>query len=329
MDHRLPSIDSLYVFAVAARHLSFTAAAAELHRTQSAVSHRVKALEAEIGARLFERGARGLELTAPGRALARQVDQAISDISRTLAELSRAAEPRNLRITLLPSVASRWLMPRLPRFLERHADIEVQVIADARVLDLRAERIDLAIRFGHGRYRGHVATWLMGDRVLPVCAPQLVAGRPAVATIDALLELPLLHDSGADGDGSLSDWHSWLDQLGRQNAPHRAGQRFSHAGLAIEAAVLGLGVALARLSLVTDYLSVGSLICPLALSTATAFSYHLVALPHVAGLPEVVLFSDWLRTEARQTTASVAHIEPEEKRLRAALNLPPSSVFSA
>jgi LysR family glycine cleavage system transcriptional activator len=320
---RLPSIDSLYVFAVAARHLSFTAAAAELHRTQSAVSHRVKALEAEIGTQLFERGARGLELTAPGRALARQVDQAISDISRTLAELSRATEPRHLRVTLLPSVASRWLMPRLPRFFELHPDIEVQVIADARVLDLRAERIDLAIRFGHGRYRGHVATFLMADRVLPVCAPQLVFGRrAAIATIDALLELPLLHDSGAEGDGSLSDWQSWLDQLDRPDAPHHAGQRFSHAGLAIEAAVLGLGVALARLSLVTDYLANGALICPLTLSTATAFSYHLVALPQVAGLPEIVLFSDWLRSEAGRTAPLVAHIELEEKRLRAALNLP-------
>ncbi|MBV8147135.1 MAG: LysR family transcriptional regulator [Gammaproteobacteria bacterium] len=323
---RLPSIDSLYVFAVAARHLSFTAAAAELHRTQSAVSHRVKALEAEIGARLFERSARGLELTAAGRALARQVDQAISDISRTLAELGRAAQPRNLRITLLPSVASRWLMPRLPRFLEQHPDIEVQVIADARVLDLRAERIDLAIRFGHGRYRRHVATLLMGDRVLPVCAPQLIGGRAAIVTIDALLELPLLHDSGAEGDGSLSDWHSWLDQLGRPAAPHRAGQRFSHAGLAIEAAVLGLGVTLARLSLVTDYLASGALICPLALSTATAFSYHLVALPEVAGLPEVMLFSNWLRTEARHTAAVVEQIGHEEERLRVTLNLPAASV---
>jgi LysR family glycine cleavage system transcriptional activator len=326
---RLPSIDSLYVFAVAARHLSFTAAAAELHRTQSAISHRVKALEAEIGARLFERGARGLELTAAGRALAQEVDQAISDISRTLAALRRAAQPRGLRITLLPSVASRWLLPRLPRFLERHPDIEVQVIADSRVIDLRAERIDLAIRFGHGRYRGHVATLLMRDRVLPVCAPQLVAGRSAIATIDTLLELPLLHDSGAEGDGSLSDWHSWLDQLGRPDPCHRAGQRFSHAGLVIEAAVLGLGVALARLSLITDHLSDGALICPLALSTATAFSYHLVALPQVAGLPEVVLFSDWLRTEARQTAAAAAAIEQEENRLRTALTLPPSSVYSA
>ena len=325
---RLPSIDSLYVFAVAARHLSFTAAAAELHRTQSAVSHRVKALETEIGTRLFERGARGLELTAAGRALARQVEQAISDISRTLVELSRTAEPRKLRITLLPSVASRWLMPRLPRFLEQHPDIEVQVLADARVLDLRAERIDLAIRFGHGRYRGHVATLLMGDRVVPVCAPQLLAGRAATATIDALLELPLLHDSGAEGDGSLSDWHSWLDQLGRPEAPHRGGQRFSHAELAIEAAVLGVGVALARVSLVTDYLSRGALVCPLALSTPTAFSYHLVALPEVAGLPEVVLFSDWLRTEARHTTAAAAHFEEEEARLRAALALPPRGAGS-
>lgn len=325
----MPSIDSLYVFAVAARHLSFTAAAAELHRTQSAVSHRVKALEEEIGTRLFERSARGLELTAPGQALARQVDQAISDISRTLAGLGRAAQPRKLRITLLPSVASRWLVPRLPRFFAQHPDIEVQVIADARVLDLRAERIDLAIRFGHGRYRGHVATLLMCDRVLPVCAPHLLAGRAAITTIEALLELPLLHDSGAEGDGSLSDWHSWLDQLGCSDLSHRAGQRFSHAGLAIEAAVLGVGVALARLSLVTDHLASGALLCPLALSTATAFAYHLVALPQVAALPEVLLFSDWLRTEATQTAGVVASLAPEEKRVRATLNLPAATVYSS
>lgn len=322
---RLPSIDALYIFAVAARHLSFTAAAAELHRTQSAVSHRVKSLETEIGARLFERGTRGLELTAAGRALARQVDQAISDISRTLATLGRAAEPRTLRVTLLPSVASRWLMPRLPRFLERYPDIEVQVIADTRVLDLRAERIDLAIRFGHGRYRGHVATFLMGDRMLPVCAPQLLTDRSPISTIDALLELPLLHDSGAEGDGSLSDWHSWLDQLGRPNVPHSAGQRFSHAGLVIEAAVFGLGVALARLSLVVDHLASGALICPLPLSTATAFTYHLVAQPQVAGLPEVVLFSEWLRSEAKETAAAAVQIETEAQRLRAGIGPPPAS----
>jgi len=115
---RLPALDSLYVFAVAARHLSFTAAAQELHRTQSAVSHRIKALESEIGVPLFERLTRGLELTQAGAALAHRLNEAIADISRTIAELDRVGEARTLRVTMLPSVASRWLMPRLSRFFK-------------------------------------------------------------------------------------------------------------------------------------------------------------------------------------------------------------------
>jgi LysR family transcriptional regulator, glycine cleavage system transcriptional activator len=305
---RLPSIDSLYVFAVAARHLSFTVAASELHRTPSAVSHRIKALESEIGVRLFNRSARGLELTAAGQELAHQVDQAINDIMRTIAGFGRTDGPSTLRITLLPSVASRWLMPRLPRFCEQHPEIEVQVIADARVLDLRAEHIDLAIRFGHGRYRGYSSTLLMADRMVPVCSPRLLGGRASIGTIEALLALPLLHDSATESDGSHTDWRSWLDQLERPDLPCHSGQRFSQAGLAIEAAVLGLGVALARVSLVTDHLANGTLICPLPLTSATPYAYHLVARPEAAGLPNILLFSDWLRAEATETLALAARM---------------------
>jgi LysR family transcriptional regulator, glycine cleavage system transcriptional activator len=301
---QLPQFDSLYVFSVAARHLSFTAAAAELHRTQSAVSHRIKALEAELGVPLFIRLTRRLVLTAAGQALARQVNQAIADIARTIAELDKVGETRSIRVTTLPSVASRWLMPRMSRFLDLHPDIEVHVIADSRPLDLRVEDIDLAIRFGRGRYPGHSTSLLMRDRVLPVCSPAFIAERGPIATLDALLELPLLHDSAAEGDGSLSDWQSWFDQLGRKDAPCHAGQRFSNAALLIEAAALGLGVALGRFSLVADHFSTGTLICPLPLATATAFSYYLVALSESAALPNIVRFRHWLRAEAAATVSA-------------------------
>lgn len=313
---RLPPLDALYVFAVAARHLSFTAAATELHRTQSAVSHRIKALERDIGVLLFRRHIRGLELTRAGEVLADRLNQAIADISRTISDLDRTDEARRLRVTMLPSVASRWLMPRLPRFCQQYPEIQVQVIAEARVTDLRAEGIDLAIRFGHGRYRQLQATFLMKDRMLPVCNPQLIADRQPVTTIDELLDLPLLHDSAAEGDGSMSDWRSWLEQLGRADVSGHAGQRFSHAGLAIEAAVHGLGVALARLSLVADHLSNGTLICPLALTTPTAFAYYLVALPEVAALPTAVRFMEWLQQEAKDMEIAAARIQAEEARVR-------------
>jgi LysR family transcriptional regulator, glycine cleavage system transcriptional activator len=317
---RLPAFDSLYVFAVAARHLSFTAAGNELHRTQSAVSHRIKALENEIGVPLFERLARGLELTSAGAALAHRLNEAIADISRTIAELDRAGEPRQLRVTMLPSVASRWLMPRLSRFCQLHPDVHVQIVADPRVIDLRAERIDLAIRFGPGQYRGFESTPFMSDRMLPVCSPQLLEQRDRITSVDELTRLPLLHDSGAEGDGgSLSDWRSWLDQLGRRDLPCRTGQRFSHAGLAIEAAVLGLGVAMARLSLVADHLTNGTLVCPLPLTTATAFSYYLVAPPARASAPDIAVFSEWLHTEAKEVATVAARLAAHEAEFRATL----------
>ena len=303
MPRRLPPFDSLYVFAVAARHLSFTAAAAELHRTQSAVSHRIKALEAELGVSLCTRLTRRLELTPAGHALAHRLEQAIDDITRTIAEFDQGAGTRRLRVTTLPSVASRWLMPRLPRFFDLHPEIEVQVIADLHILDLRAEGIDLAIRFGAGNYPGHTVNLLMRDRVVPVCSPKL-GGHDRITTIDALLGLPLLHDSGAEGDNSLSDWRSWLDRLGRKELPAHAGQRFSSADLSINAAVLGLGVALARLSLVADLLANGTLVCPLPLATPTAFSYFLVGLPEIAKLAKIVRFRRWLRAEAATTVST-------------------------
>jgi LysR family glycine cleavage system transcriptional activator len=301
---RLPPFDSLYVFAVAARHLSFTAAAAELHRTQSAVSHRIKALERDLGVALFTRLPRRLELTPAGRALAQRLNHVIADISRTIADFDEGVEARRLRVTTLPSVASRWLMPRLPRFFDLHPEIEVQVIADPQPLDLRAEGIDLAIRFGRGQYPGYSVSVLMRDRVLPVCCPKLAADHPPIGTIEALLELPLLHDSGAEEDASLSSWRSWLDQLGRGDLICSNGQRFSSANLSIEAAVLGMGVALGRLSLVTDYLSSGALVSPLPLMTSTAFSYYVVALPETRARPKIVRFCHWLRAEAAATVSA-------------------------
>ena len=123
-------------------------------------------------------------------------------------------------------------MPRLPRFREQNPDIDVRVIADARVLDLRAEGIDAAVRFGLGRYAGYAVTPLMPDKVLPVCSSSFAEGRGPITTIDTLLEWPLLHDSTTEGDGSHSDWRSWLDELGRSDATYDAGQRFSDAGSA-------------------------------------------------------------------------------------------------
>ena len=139
-----------------------------------------------------------------------------------------------------------------------------------------------------------------------------------------------LHDSSAEGDGSLSDWLSWLDQLGRSDLPCYAGQRFNHAGLLIEAAAQGLGLAIARFSLVVDLLASGTLVSPLPLSTATAFEYYLVALPReLAASPPVALFSEWLRAEAVETAALAERVRSGEAWLGLPVGAPPAPVSGA
>jgi len=314
---RLPSLETLRIFAVAARNLSFTKAADELHLTQSAISHRVRALEEELGLPLFKRLTRRIELTRAGQALAQRVNHAVGDISRAVADLKPMGKTPRLTVTMGPSAASRLLVPRLPQFLAQNPDIEVQLISDPQLIDLRAAGVDLAIRFGRGTYPGYTVTKLMQDFVFPVCSPRLIAQHGPITTIDALLELPLLHDSSTESDGSGSDWRSWLEHIGRVDADCcYEGQRFSDARLVIEAAVHGLGVALARASLVADPLANGTLIRPLRHAAPTAFAYYLVGLPEAASAGKIVRFTEWLHAEAAAMAGEieVSDLQAQEAR---------------
>jgi LysR family glycine cleavage system transcriptional activator len=305
---RIPSLDALRIFVAAARHQSFTEAASELNLTQSAVSHRIRGLEEELGLALFKRLTRRLELTPQGRALARKIGHAIGEIDRSIVELARPDDASPLKVTMLPSVASHWLIPRLPRIRCKHPDLEVQVIADPRLLDLRAEGIDLAIRFCRSPHPSYAATRLMGDRVFPVCSPELLRQYGPASSIDSLLALPLLHDSATDGDGSDSDWRSWLDHYNRPDAACHTGQHFSEGGMLINAAMSGLGVALARASLVADKIANGTLVCPLPLAAPTAFTYYLLGLPETAERRKIALFRSLLVAEAAVTEAFMLSI---------------------
>ena len=300
---RTPSLDALRIFAVAARYRSFTEAALTLNLTQSAISHRIRGLEEELGFALFKRLSRRLELTPQGEALARKLDAAIGEIDRSIAKLSDPDQNAPLKITSLPSVALRWLIPRLPRIRSRYPDLEIQVVADPRPLDLRAEGIDLAIRFGRQPDPSYAVTHLMGDCMLPVCAPQLLEKWEPVDGIDGLVEMPLLHDST-----TISNWRAWLDHFGRTDLACNAGQHFSEAGMTIEAAEHGLGVALARASLVADQMVSDTLVCPVHLAVPTSFSYYLLGLPEAAEAPRVSAIRSLLVAEAKATERVVRSI---------------------
>jgi LysR family transcriptional regulator, glycine cleavage system transcriptional activator len=300
---RTPSLDALRIFVVASRHLSFTEAAAALNLTQSAVSHRIRGLEEELGLSLFKRLTRRLELTPQGRQLAHRLDHAIGQIDRSIADLWTTDDGSPLKVTMLPSVASHWLIPRLGRIRKQNPNVDVQVIADPRLLDLRVQGIDLAIRFGRRPDASYHATHLMRDQVIPVCTPDFLRKHGPVDSVDALVALPLLHDTPTETDGSGSGWEAWFGYCGRPGAVCRAGQHFSDAGMLINAAMLGLGIALARVSLVADHIASGALVCPLPLPCPTVFSYYLLGMPEQVDRPKIAMSRKLLIAEAARTEA--------------------------
>jgi LysR family transcriptional regulator, glycine cleavage system transcriptional activator len=268
------------------------------------VSHRVQALEAELRVPLFRRLTRRLELTPDGERLAAGVRDALERIARAVGDLDKNAGAGPLTVSALASFASRWLIPRLPRFQSAHPDIEVRLSAEDHAIDLwAANGTDVAIRFGRGHYPGLTTTPLMPDGVAPVCSPELLKRHRHVASVDALLDLPLLHDSVAERDDSGTGWKSWLAHAGASGDDPRLalGARFSHAHFAIEAALHGQGVALARTSLVADDLASGRLVRPLPQVAPSLFRYFLVCRPDIAEQRKIVCFRDWLVAETRRS----------------------------
>lgn len=303
---RLPPLDALRAFEAAARHLSFTRAAEEIHVTQGAVSHRVRALEAELGVPLFRRLTRRLELTEAGETLALAVRRGLEEIAGALGALEQGGALEGpLRVSVLPSFASRWLVPRLAGFRARYPGIEARIAAESGFADLHGGAADVAVRYGRGRYPGLDAEFLMGDAVLPVCSPALLRESGPLDVPADVARFPLLHDSTAEADGSGADWASWCAHAGRPEIACRSGQRLSNAVLTLEAAAAGLGLALGRQSLIEEDLATGRLVAPLRLAVPTTFSYWLVALPEIVAAPRVMAFRAWLLDEVRAFHAAL------------------------
>jgi DNA-binding transcriptional LysR family regulator len=298
--HRLPSLDRLAVFDAAARHLSFTRAAAERFLTQSAVSRQIAALEAELGVSLFRRGHRRLDLTDDGRLLASAVASAIARV-REAVETVRAPRRREvLAVTTTPGLASLWLIPRLSDFVATHPGIDVRIDATAARRNLTADGFDLAIRYQPVADAADLV--LFSESVQPMCSPALLArGGPPLKTAADLHAHTLLELETHPGSGLPLEWSTWLQAAGASGLEPTAILTFTHYDAAVAAAVAGQGVVLGRRPLVDGLLRKRALVAPFKGSVAYARSYGVVVEPSAARKPAVQALCKWLLEQAERT----------------------------
>jgi LysR family glycine cleavage system transcriptional activator len=305
---RLPPLNALRAFEAAARHLNFSRAADELSVTPGAVSQQIQNLEDYVGVALFKRTPKGLLLTDAAQTALPALREAFDRLAEAASLLTAAVDGRRLTLTAPPSFAAKWLVPRLKRFEETYPQVDVWLSADMNIVDFAAGEIDLAIRYGAGRYPGLELQRLLTETVIPVASPGLVSENPLAGPED-LARHTLLHDGSSDADESCPDWSMWLAARGVRGVDGTRGPRFNQSSLVIEAAMGGRGVALAKRTLAQDDLDAGRLVAPLQIATAVDFAYYLVH-PKVKGrLPQVKAFVAWITAEAAAHEAALAEMD--------------------
>lgn len=286
---RLPSLGGLRAFEAAARHLSFTKAADELHVTQAAISHQIRELEEELGLKLFVRLNRALRLSEAGELLLPHVRDGFGQLRRGVDRLREIGNGGVLKLTAPPSFAGAWLVPRLHRFQVRHPEIEVHLLAGIRMLDYAREGVDVGIRYGRGNWPGLHVERLLSDDLFPVCSPALAASLVEPAD---LARLQLLHI-----ENFPDDWRRWLQAAGVEGIDPERGSWFDTVRNVYDAAASGMGVAMGRPTLIGDLIATGRLVRPFDVQLPADVAYYLVALPHSLRLPKVEAFARWLRDE--------------------------------
>jgi LysR family glycine cleavage system transcriptional activator len=286
----LPSLNGLRAFEAAARHLSFTQAAAELNVTQTAISHQIRRLEAQLGIRLFVRRNRALALTRDAEAYLPAIRTAFEDLRQATARLRRPESDGLLVVSTMASLAAKWLVTRVAAFQEAHPAIEVRISTSPHLVDFRREAVDMAVRYGHGAWPGLRADWLMAEDIFPVCSPALLGGAHPLRGPQDLVHHTLLHATV-----SREDWQLWLTAAGLPGAlATRRGLNFDQSFMAYQAAIEGLGVALGRTRFVEGDIAAGRLIVPFDLVLPAQAGFYVVAPEDTADAPKIALFRDWL-----------------------------------
>jgi LysR family glycine cleavage system transcriptional activator len=284
-------LTTLPAFDAAARHLSFTKAAAELHVTHGAISRAIRNLEEHLGTRLFDRATRSVQLTAAGAAYAAAIGATLDRIGAATLIATAARSSGVLNVSTSDGFAGRWLVPRLHRFHREHPAIDVRLSTSGKLTDFLRDGIDIAIRYGAGGYEGVASELLAEEDVSPVCSPELLKGKHPLRSPRDLRYHRLIHDN------FRINWAMWLERAGLNDIDAARGVTFESAAYAVEAAVRGQGVLLGRSALVSADLSAGRLVRPFDLALKSRWKYYVVYPEGSLHHRKVKEFRDWLFRE--------------------------------
>ena len=296
MIDRIPSLSSLRAFEAMARLERVNAVAKELHLTHGAVSHQLKLLEDSLGVALFHRQTRQMKLTEAGRTYAYQVRQALDEISQASMQLKQSQKDSTLVVSVLPSFAMYWLLPRLEDFRSQFPQLNLHLHASLSFTEFDRNRIDCAIRFGHGQWPEVVSEKLMDDSLVIVGSPRLI-GRQSTQDIKKLWKFPWLHAG--------ESWSSWLTQAGLDMDAPVAALHFTDSTHLLEAAQRGMGLALTRRSIAQELLQRQELVLASQIESPHHGAYHLVWPHRSQQHPHLQKLRDWLSIEVKKYQLSL------------------------
>lgn len=299
MARKLPPLNALRAFEAAARHLSFTRAADELFVTQAAVSHQVKALEDHLGLKLFKRMNRALMLTDAGQRYFPDVRDALDQLSKATQSLHKSDTSGILTVSVMPSFASLWLVPRIPNFSHAYPDIDLRISADDRIVDFAQDDVDCAIRYGLGHWPDVYKERFLEEDVFPVCSPFYLEKHPPIIQPSDLKGHVLLHDYAiwSEAEKHLT-WENWLRQANVAGVDHTKGPQFSHTHMVMQSCLAGEGVALGRSALIQSELDAGRLVRLFDFSVSAEIAYYFVCPPDTIERFKIKAFRDWLLSES-------------------------------
>ncbi len=293
MRRNIPPFASLRAFEAAARHNSFKLAAEDICLSTSAISHQVRSLEEQLGVNLFSREKGKIKLTGAGADYLDKIQEIFDQLDLATREISKRGKRCSLVVNLLPSMASCWLLPRLPVFQAANPDVDIKLLGSFSPLEFSSDDIDLAIRYGSGNWTGLCSDFLFYDELFLICSPLQVTKLPPPDRLHELSEHTLIHCSHHP-----DEWQQWFEMAGSDELEIKHRMDLGSRSLVLDAVTEGLGIAIGRTPFTNDYIESNRVCDPYHMRMRSAMGYYLVYPEHHAGYENVVKFRDWLLAES-------------------------------